>query len=721
MAERILVSYYKYIKDANPKDTGLDEFLSGIRDGRWQDEVLHIRTLLTKEERRLAKNKVPLVRVSGSFSGQTDASLRKHSGYIAIDLDDVENPNAVKELLAQDKYIYAIFISVSGTGLCLIFKIDTGKHSESFEGICSYLYDTYQLIVDHSGGNISRARFVSYDPYLVSQPDALLFKKYPTKRKAHPRNAVLFVKSDFDLIITELYSRGVNICEEYSEWVSCAYALISEFGESGRDYFHTLSSLSSKYGTSDAERQYTNCLKNYSESKPKGAHIGSIYWHAKQAGIDIYSARTKEVLRATVSQTKAGVTPQGVAGYLAKFHDIPEAEALPLITTAIDKHIQFSSDNLIDDIVSYLHQYQLKRNTITRNIESTGIPIDDSIINSIFIDLRSLNEKITKDLVCSVIFSNRIQQYNPIRDFLLETPCATGTHPNLTKLLDSIPSDTPGYQKWITKWLVSLIATAHGIYSPLTLVLAGERQGTGKTHFFRYLLPKRLRSLYAESKMDAGKDDEILMTKKWVIMDDEYGGKSKREYTRMKELTSKEWINVREPFGRVSVDLRRLAMFAGTSNGLQILSDPTGNRRVIPVNVVSEIDRVLYNGCDKEELFRELYSLYKTGYDFTVLKEDIKELNSNTDDFKMSTPEEELITEKLKPGSVNLGEWLSITTVIQYLITETKFTNLSSIRIGMLLVNLKYQKKRIYSPETTNTITCYYCVKLIRGGTELPT
>ena len=56
--------------------------------------------------------------------------------------------------------------------------------------------------------------------------------------------------------------------------------------------------------------------------------------------------------------------------------------------------------------------------------------------------------------------------------------------------------------------------------------------------------------------MDNGKDDEILMTKKLIILDDEYGGKSKREEKKLKEITAKEFINVREPYGRVSVDLR---------------------------------------------------------------------------------------------------------------------------------------------------------------------
>lgn len=720
MAEKILISSYENVTDKRDKDTGLDDFLSGIRDGKWQDRVLAVRTISDHKERAKAKQKCPLVRVSGSFSGQADKDLRRHSGYIAIDLDSIENPNTVKELIANDRYIYAAFISISGTGLCLLFRIDGTRHLDSFEGIAAYLYESYQLIVDQSGKNVSRARFVSYDPYLVYNPGALLFKKYPTKRKARPINQVVFVQSDFDEIITQMYNRGVNICEDYSGWVSCAYSLISEFGDAGLAYFHTLSSLSSKYNSADCDRQYANCLRNHqSAGKSKTASIASIYFYAKQAGIDIYSARTKDIIRATTYQTKSGVEPGAIAVYLEKFEQIPITESEPLISQVIEKAITYQSDSIVDDITSYLQQYSLRKNVLTRNIEASGRAIDDSDLNSIYIDLKSLNDKITKDLVASVIFSNRTEQYNPIREFLSKHPLPDST-PHLDTLLSSIETDTPGYEKWITKWLVSLIATTYGVYSPLTLVFAGEKQGTGKTHFFRYLLPKCLRGLYAESKMDAGKDDEILMTKKLIIMDDEYGGKSKKEYTKMKEVTAKEWVNVREPYGRVSVDLRRLSMFAGTSNDLQILNDPTGNRRVIPIHILG-ISRELYNKCDKEALMHELHYLYKDGYDFTVLKDDIKELNENTDIFKISTQEEELIRDKLSHGSSMGGEWLTITQIIQYLIADTKINSMSNTRVGMLLINMGYEKKRSWNKETNNTVTMYYANRVSSLNIELPT
>src|SRR5690606_33188450 len=202
------------------------------------------------------------------------------------------------------------------------------------------------------------------------------------------------------------------------------------------------------------------------------------------------------------------------------------------------------------------------------------------------------------------------------------------------------------------------------------------------------------RYLFGESKMDNGKDDEILMTKKLIILDDEYGGKSKREEKKLKEITAKEFINVREPYGRVSVDLRRLSVFAGTSNDTQIISDPTGNRRIIPIHVL-DIDQEKYNECNKEELWHELYALYQSGYDYTVLREEIQQLNENTDMFNASTPEEELILTKLQvPKSEFTGEWMTATEVIKYLTIDTKYV-FSNVRIGMLLTKHGFIKKKI--------------------------
>ena len=135
MAEKILISSFRYISDKTPVDTGLDDFIKGVRSGQWQDQVLAIRNIPDKKERQKAKEKCPLVRISGSFTSYNDKDLRKHSGYIAINIDEIENAEDTKELVANDPFVYAAFVSISGNGLCLLFKIDGSRHIDSFEGI----------------------------------------------------------------------------------------------------------------------------------------------------------------------------------------------------------------------------------------------------------------------------------------------------------------------------------------------------------------------------------------------------------------------------------------------------------------------------------------------------------------------------------------------------------------------------------------------------------
>jgi predicted P-loop ATPase len=544
---------------------------------------------------------------------------------------------------------------------------------------------------------------------MVLNTKAPVFKKYLPKKKEIKYNKVVVVKNDFDSMIAEMDKKQVNLCEDYSDWISICYALVSEFGEQGRDHFHTLSSHSSKYNSDDCDRQYTACLKNHSESKGNKSTIATIYYHAKQNGIDAYTKDTKEIMRAATSQRAAGIAPDDIVKTLEKFGGYNLEQSAEIVKQIVSKDIKYKSENVSADITVFVKTFPLRKNTITRNVELNNKPIDDSDINSIFLDSKAVYKESTKDLITSILFSNRIETYNPLHEFFEQDLHIGDDCPNIALLLSSIDSDTPNADKFILIWLLSVVASAYGIHSPLVLIFCGEKQGTGKTHWFRYLLPKELRFLFAESKMDAGKDDEILMTKKLIILDDEYGGKSKKEEKRLKELTSKEFINVREPYGRVSTDLRRLAVFCGTSNEMQILSDPTGNRRQIPIHI-RNINHDFYNQCDKVALWRELYAMFCAGAEYTILKEDIALLNQSTETFKLSTPEEDMIHKKLEIATTAFGEWMSLTEIAQYLMIDTKINYLNTQRIGSILTSLGYAKDR--KRRGHSIVMMYYVNKL---------
>jgi hypothetical protein len=137
------------------------------------------------------------------------------------------------------------------------------------------------------------------------------------------------------------------------------------------------------------------------------------------------------------------------------------------------------------------------------------------------------------------------------------------------------------------------------------------------------------------------------MTKKLLIVDDEFGGKSKKDATKLKRLSSQQTFSIRRPYGKVSEDLNRLAVLGGTSNESEVINDHTGNRRIIPVNVVN-FDLVKYRSIDKTELFMELYhewQMDRTSWFLTSTE--IENLNLSTiNNHEVMTDEEIVILEK---------------------------------------------------------------------------
>ena len=239
------ISIYKNVKQTETTDTVLlSIFLDAIQSGKWQDSVLKIRTIQDKDLRRAAKIDMPNVTISGVFGKRIDSDCKVHSGFIAIDLDNLGNEvESTRELLKHDPYIYSGFTSVSGTGLCLLFKIDGDKHREAFEGIADYLIKKYQVVIDPSGKDVSRPRYVSYDPYLFVNESAVIFKKYLPKEKKRKITSSIFVKTEFDEVVNNMVSQGVSCVEDYRDWLAIGFGLADQFGEAGREYYHALSSV----------------------------------------------------------------------------------------------------------------------------------------------------------------------------------------------------------------------------------------------------------------------------------------------------------------------------------------------------------------------------------------------------------------------------------------------------------------------------------------------
>jgi predicted P-loop ATPase len=321
-------------------------------------------------------------------------------------------------------------------------------------------------------------------------------------------------------------------------------------------------------------------------------------------------------------------------------------------------------------------------------IEENGNDVRRERLNSIFLRARSTfnTPNVNYDLVERIIFSDFVPEYNPLQEYI-DKNRYRNTSGNIQQLINSIKTDTPNADKFIRKWLLSLCAAIDGYPVRSVLALVGG-QNSGKTEWFRRLLPSKLKKYYAESKLDAGKDDDILMCQKLIVMDDEMGGKSKQDEKRFKELTSKSIFSLRAPYARANEDFKRLALLCGTSNDFEVINDPTGNTRILPVKVLS-IDHELYNSIDKDELFMECVRAYDSGEDWQLSKDELFELAEVSNDFEGTNYEGELIAQFFKRPRLNdFAEFLTATEIKEVIESNSKQRIIYMKKFGMQLRNL---------------------------------
>ena len=108
----------------------------------------------------------------------------------------------------------------------------------------------------------------------------------PTPPKSTADFSVVTSSDDREKILAvgqELLKMGSNIADSYGDWLRLGFALADGLGSEGRDLYHQLSALSSKYNEAKCEKKWQQCL-----AKSNGrTTIKTFYYMAQQAGVDL--------------------------------------------------------------------------------------------------------------------------------------------------------------------------------------------------------------------------------------------------------------------------------------------------------------------------------------------------------------------------------------------------------------------------------------------------
>jgi hypothetical protein len=687
----------------------VDDFISGVKYGKWKHLIEPIRMEPDKAKRDRLKRNIPSVTIGGVFKEREQDKLIEHSGFICVDIDKFNDKTA----LLSDPYTYALFQSASGGGIAVVVKVNPDKHKESYRWLEHYYYSTFGISVDPAPKNVASLRYVSYDPDIFVNTRSLQSRTKAEKPRKPQSLPVILPTNAVEEMISQVVSSRIDLAPDYDSYLRLGFAIASGFGENGRAYFHQLCHISDKYHSAQADKQYDWCLAGSGKS---GVSVGTFYWMLKDAGIKIPKVNERAVQVAALAK-KSQRTKEGVIATLIEVQNVSPDEAKNIADQVFERDdidlskVAKDPDQLIPSLVEWIRQnHPVRVNSITRMLEENGTEVKKERLNTIYLRARMCfnSKEITQQLVESILFSDMIMDFNPVTEYI-DRNRKRNSSGNVDALIRTINTDTPNAELYIKKWLVSLIAAYEGTPVRIVLALVGG-QNTGKTEFFRRLLPGGLSKYYAESKLDSGKDDEILMTQKLIVMDDEMGGKSKHDEKRFKELTSKSIFSLRAPYARYNEDFKRLAVLCGTSNDQSIINDPTGNTRILPVRVLG-IDHEAYNAIDKDELFIELVRMHESGYDWQLSKDQIIDLGSVSGDYETIPFERELIQKFFKRGELGGGytEWLTSSEIKDYIETHTAQKIGNMRRFGIELVNVLGQSE-VKSRDGINS-RCYCVIK----------
>lgn len=709
------ISYYNSVRDTSSQDVrDLETLLYEIGNGKFQDEVLKIRAAKQSgKDYKELKKKLPGFTVSGTFEKRFDNHLKKHSGYIAIDIDNIEDVNEYDKFfieLKRDPYTAALFRSVSGAGLCIIIKIkNTEKHRDLFRGYTDYLFGTYNIIADPSGVNPSRLRFVSYDEDIyVNLTGCKEWTKSPKERvlpEKHKRDR-LHVQSDFDDLVDRIEMDHRDITGSYHEWLRIGFGLHQHFGARGFDYFDRLSRFSSLYDTEAVSKQWRAICKS---DKGHGCTIATVYYYAKLAGYQVYSRKTIETAVFASSAKKSGRDKATVIAQLKDKIDIDKEYSEPIIEQI------YNSDDInvpvpeseIDGILLLVNQmYNIKFNELIQRVEIDNKPLDDRKFNTLYLAIKSELPKSNKDLIRDVINSERITSYHPFFEWLDKWK---DHHPvgQIDKLFGSIVHGMPNIdgQDWAIyfgkRWLVGLINNIMHAYADserydpclYMLVLSGVGN-TGKSRFFRDMLPPELSRYLFDGQLNSGNESDMLepLTSNLIIFDDELAGKSKKEDTQLKMIVSKHRIKVRLPYGHYRIDLPRIAVFAGATNENEFITDPTGNRRIIPIPVKSILFDQL-NSVDRNLLLKEAYDLFTQGMSWEMPQVVKTQFDIHTAAFNSHSDELALFNEVFEIPYDSNGEWYTLPQIIYQINLRFPNIRISSRKLSLALSQLKIENE----------------------------
>ena len=360
----------------------------------------------------------------------------------------------------------------------------------------------------------------------------------------------------------------------------------------------------------------------------------------------------------------------------------------------VDKDSKELSDNIMSMIGFLCKKYDFRYNSVMKFTEYRpkdkdywGFqPVDARVQKRMTLEVQLANIRVSIKDVRNYLESDLLSTYNPVENFLFKCMGKWDCKDHIRALARTVPTDNPHWEDWFYTWFLAMVdqwrSYSHRKYGNSVAPLLISKQGYNKSTFCRSLVPPELQWGYNDNLVLSEKRQVLqAMCQALLLNLDEFNQISPQvQQGFLKNIIQLPSVKMKPPYGSHVQEFPRMASFIATSNMEDILSDPSGNRRFLGVELTGPID--VSQLPNYEQLYAQALSALQAGEKTYFDAEQTKLIMASNRKFEVISPVDQYFNLYFDlTDDAKLGEYLTAAEIFQ----ELKSHIGSSVKLSNLI------------------------------------
>ena len=339
-------------------------------------------------------------------------------------------------------------------------------------------------------------------------------------------------------------------------------------------------------------------------------------------------------------------------------------------------------------------RYDFRYNTVMKYVEYLPKdkgwygyrPVEPRVQKRMTLEVQLANIRVSIKDVRNYLESDLLSTYNPVEDFLFKCAGKWDGKDYIRALARTVPTDNPYWEDWFYTWFLAMVnqwrSYSHRKYGNSVAPLLISKQGYNKSTFCRSLVPPELQWGYNDNLVLSEKRQVLqAMCQALLLNLDEFNQISPQvQQGFLKNIIQLPSVKMKPPYGSHVQEFPRMASFIATSNMEDILSDPSGNRRFLGVELTGPID--VSQLPNYEQLYAQALAALQAGEKTYFDAEQTKLIMASNRKFEVISPVDQYFNLYFDlTDDAKQGEYLTAAEIFQ----ELKSHIGSSVKLSNLI------------------------------------